>query len=259
MHPPPRPKSRDCLLRLWPLAAVLVSCGQTTIDINNREHAVDLEAQLVAYLRFDETDAGALALDASGHGHNGTPSPSAPTPNTAVPPVGFENPRSLAFDGVDQLIDLGGPPSLDLSGPITLAAWVRVVDASGYRNIIAHGFRFGPSQEISLRVHDGNYEFTFWTGSDHQATSPMTPGDIDNWHHIAGIYDGQSYKLYRDGSLIGEHADSVVPTQLDAPWAVGGRSETTPPEPRLFSGSIDEVRIYERALNDIEIRALARL
>jgi hypothetical protein len=236
-----------------------VACGETTIDITNREPDVDLESGLMAYLRFDETDAGMAALDSSGHGHDGAPTASAPLPDVSVPPVGFANPRSLAFNGTDQLIDLGNPPALDVSGRVTLAAWIRVSDANGYRNIIAHGFRFDPPQELSLRIHENSYEFTAWNSIDHEATAPMTPGDIGSWHHLAGVYDGQSYRLYRDGSLIDEHPDSFLPTQVDAPWAIGGRSTTEPPTERYYSGSIDEVRIYERALSPDEIRALARL
>ena len=238
---------------------LILACGKTTINITDRESSVDLESGLIAYLPFDETELGAPAIDASGHGHDGTPSLSPPVPDVSVPPVGFTNPRSLAFNGSDQLIDLGSPPELDVSGQITFAAWIRARETDGYRNVIAHGFRTGPSQDLCLRIHDGVYEFTAWNGVDHWARAAMTPGDVDSWHHLAGTYDGQSYRLYRDGALIQEAADSFAPEKVDAPWAVGGRSTTFPVEPRHFSGSIDEVRIYERALSDDEIRALSRL
>jgi hypothetical protein len=81
---------------------------------------------------------------------------------------------------------------------------------------------------------------------------------VDNWHHLAGVYDGESYRLYRDGELIVVHPDTFVPARVDAPWAIGGRAATMPPEGRYFSGLIDEVRIYERALSDDEVRALFR-
>jgi hypothetical protein len=239
---------------------LVVACGKTTINITDDEPPrADLESGLIAYLRFDETEAGVPAIDASGHGHDGTPSPSAPTPDVSVPPVGFSNPRSLAFNGSDQLLDLGSPPDLDVSGPVTFAAWIRALETDGYRNIIAHGYRTGPNQDLSLRIHDGVYEFTTWNGVDHWARGAITPGDVDTWHHLVGTYDGQSYRLYRDGSLIQEAPDSFAPEQLDAPWAVGGRTTAVPLDPRRFSGSIDEVRIYDRALSADEVRALARL
>jgi len=49
-------------------------------------------------------------------------------------------------------------------------------------------------------------------------------------HHLAGVYAGETYKLYRDGELIAEQADDFAPTPVDAPWAIGGRSTPTPGE-----------------------------
>jgi hypothetical protein len=129
---------------------------------------------------------------------------------------------------------------------------------NGYRNVISHGFRWMPDQELSLRIHDGYYEFLSWSGpgQEHWARAEIRSGDIDNWHHLVGVYDGRYYRLYRDGAVVAETENSFAPTQVDAPWAVGGRSATTPEETRYFEGFIDEVRIYGRALSDEEVRAL---
>jgi hypothetical protein len=245
------------------LSMAVSACGQTIISIDDsepeHESTVDLDRGLVAYFPFDETEAGTPPVDASGNGLQGTLSPNPPLPSLSVPPVGFANQRSLAFDGVEQLVDLGNPRSLDVSGNVTLSAWVRSLSVDGYRNIVVHGFRWMPNQELALRIYDGDYEFTSWNGMDHIATSPVPPGDLDNWHHLAGVYDGVTYRLYRDGELVTEHPDGFVPMPIDAPWCIGGRSTPAPPEDRFFSGLIDEVRIYGRALSADEVRALFRL
>jgi hypothetical protein len=219
---------------------------------------VDLARGLLAYLPLDEMEAGMPALDVSGHAHHGTPSANPPVPSLSVPPVGFDNPRSLSFDGVDQLIDLGNPESLNVSGNVTLSAWVRPLALDEYRNVVGHGYRWMPNGDLALRIFDEDYEFTAWDGMDHMASAPVPPGDVDNWHHLAGVYDGESYRLYRDGELIVVHPDAFQPMQVDAPWAIGGRAATMPLEGRHFSGLIDEVRIYGRALSDDEVRALFR-
>jgi hypothetical protein len=220
----------------------------------------DLDRGLLLYLPFDETEPGALARDASGNGLDGTPSESPPTPALSTPPVGFDNPRSLSFDGSSQLVDLGNPRILDVGGNTSIAAWIRPLATDGYRNVVAHGFRWQPDLEVVLRVHDDYYEFLSWTGGieDHMARAPIGAGDIDSWHHLAGVYDGLNYRLYRDGELIAQVEDRIGPTAIDAAWAIGGRSEPTPGEARYFAGLIDEVRIYGRALSDEEVRALAR-
>ena len=256
--------SRARLRAIAILAITLSACGETTITIDapetEPEAKIELERGLLAHFRFDETEAGTEAQDASGNGHHGTPSANPPTPSLTVPPVGFANPRSLDFDGVEQLIDLGNPASLDVSGNVTLAAWIRPLAIDGYRSIVAHGFRSEPNGELSIRIYEEDYEFTFWDGMDHMASAPIPPGDVDSWHHLVGVHDAGAYRLYRDGELVVEHPDTVVPTQIDTPWAVGGRSATTPPsDARFFSGLIDEVRIYGRALSRDEVRALFRL
>jgi len=243
---------------IWALAIAISACGETTITIDDSEPASDPERGLLAYLPFDEAEPGSVAIDASGHGHHGTPSANPPMPSLSVPPVGFANFRSLAFDGVEKLVDLGNPSGLDVSGNVTIAAWIRPLALDGYRNIVAHGFRRAPDAELSLRIYEGDYEFTTWDGMDHMASAPVSPGDVDNWHHVVGVHHDRSYRLYRDGKLVVEHPDSVVPTRIDASWAVGGRSATPPDEARFFSGLIDEVRIYGRALSDNEVRALFR-
>jgi hypothetical protein len=245
------------------LAISAAACGETTISVETPEpepppDTIDLERGLVAYYRFDETEPGSEVLDASGNGHAGTPTDPPPTPSTSVPPVGFANPRSLAFDGAEQLVDLGNPDGLNLSGNITVSAWIRPLALDGQRNIVAHGFRWDPKQELVLRITESTYVFNAWDGVDHWVTALVPPGDIDNWHHLAGVYESGTYRLYRDGELVAERRDAFAPRQVDAPWAIGGRSATTPPESRYFSGLIDEVRIYARALSADEVRALFR-
>jgi hypothetical protein len=243
------------------LAAALLACGETVITVETRRTpspGVDLDDGLLAYWPFDETEAGTTVVDASGHGHDGTPSPNPPAPSLSVPPVGFSNERSLSFDGVEQLVDIGNPERLDVSGNVTLSAWIRPAALDGFRNIVAHGFRNTPNRELALRIVDAEFQFTAWNSADHMASAPVPTGDVDNWHHLAGVYDGGRYLLYRDGELVAEQEDEYAPAALESPWALGGRAETTPAEGRYFSGFIDDVRIYGRALSGDEVRALFR-
>ena len=58
---------------------------------------------------------------------------------------------------------------------------------------------------------DGDYEFTAWNAIDHMVTAPVPEGDLDSWHHVAGVFDGSSYRLYRDGELLAEF--TINPTK----------------------------------------------
>jgi hypothetical protein len=267
-------------IHLGALLVMLTSaCGETTISITDPRDVesdagptVELERGLLAHLPLDESDAGALAFDVSGNEHHATPSVSPPTPSFSVPPTGFANLRSLEFSGSKQFLDLGNPPGLDIKGPVTLAAWVRPRATDGLRNIVVHGWHRQPDQELVLRVQDNIdtviqplplYGFVAWDGSNHGAVAPIPEGDVDAWHHLCGVYDGTSYRLYRDGEIIAEQADAVAPVRVDEAWAIGARGMPNPTQPetydpRYFDGMIDDVRIYGRALSHEEARALAR-
>ena len=74
-----------------------------------------------------------------------------------------------------------------------------------------------------------------------------------NWHHVVATYDGTSSKLYVDGSLEGQVAIAGTITPSTAPLAIGrnGIQDTD-----RFRGSIDDVRIYDRALSAAEVAIL---
>ena len=77
----------------------------------------------------------------------------------------------------EQLLDLGDPDTLDVSGEVTICAWIRPRAVDGYRNIVAHGFRWDPDQELVLRIQEGQYEFLAWSGAlqDHVARASLPP------------------------------------------------------------------------------------
>ncbi|MES1207982.1 MAG: LamG domain-containing protein, partial [Pseudomonadota bacterium] len=221
--------------------------------------ALDAERALVGHWTFDGAVLGAVVIDSSGHGHHGIPSVGPPMPSSSIPRGGRarSNSGSLLFDGVNQLVDLGNPPGMQISGPITLAAWVNPTATDGLRNVITHGFRFGPDQEVTLRIRDGMYQMMSWDGTERIAELAVPAADLGTWVHLCGVYDGAGYILYRNGQRVDLRDDLVPPPIVDAPWAIGGRSASTPVQsPRGFEGLIDDVRVYARALSAGEVAAL---
>jgi YD repeat-containing protein len=84
----------------------------------------------------------------------------------------------------------------------------------------------------------------------------MPAGDIGQWVHLAGVYDpaaGQ-WRLYRNGQLLASTTDATGAVAVNGNWAIGARGAGTE---RFFQGTIDEVRIYSRALDLGEIAVLA--
>ena len=231
------------------------ACSNTTLDL------FDPDLGLVAHWALDEAQPGSTAVDSSGFGSRGTPSANPPTPTTDVPPVHFYDPYSLAFNGTDQLLDLGNPGILNLGGPVSMAAWVRPTALDGYHNVVTHGYTWTPSYNLALRIYLGAYQFTYWDGVDHIASAPAPAGDAGAWVHLCGIFDGASYYLYRNGALVVSTSDATVPVAgvSGAIWAIGGRAAQPPGDATDFlQGQIDDVRIYGRALSGAEVEALYR-
>jgi hypothetical protein len=244
-------------IAVWFLGAVLVAgaaCSDTTLDFFNPDLG------LLAHWSLDESQPGSAVVDSSGFGNHGTPSTNPPVPTQGVPPVHFQDRFSLSFNGQDQWIEIGNPPLLNVGGPISVAAWLRPrrIDTRG--NVIAHGYRFGPSYDFALRVDTGTYVFTTWDSINHEAGATIPASDVGTWVHLCGVFDGAAYRLYRNGTLAATTADATAPqANIDATWAIGARApQPTGGVDNLIQADIDDVRIYGRALNSAEVEALYR-
>ena len=231
-----------------------------------------LNRGLVAYWKLDEQNADDPALDsASGDvALSGAPV-NGPQPSSQTPSVGFADPRSRSFNGQDQYLRVLDNDTLSFSVEITLAAWVNVTalnDTCQY--VIGHGYCLDPPGEVVLRmgslscgpaVAPHYWAVGSWLLAEHSATAVVDEADLGVWIHLVGTYDGQAWHLYRNGEEIGSQASTVGAVPVRSDWAIGARAPGVPPcvpEPaeRFFGGSIDEVRIYRRALAAAEVREL---
>lgn len=228
-------------------------CGDSTLDL------FDPDRGLLGHWAFDEDTPGAMARDSSPFGFDAMPSVDPPTPTRDVPPVHFPDPFSLSFSGTDQWVVVGNPPLLNAGGPISIAAWVRPANVDDYHNVLAHGWRNNPNHDVALRIHAGNYEFTYWNSADHMASAPVPAGDIGTWVHLCGVFDGATYFIYRNGALAASADDATTPpANIDTPWAIGGRAPQPDNLGRVMAGGIDDLRLYGRALTAGEVDALYR-
>jgi hypothetical protein len=230
------------------------ACHDTTVDIFNADLG------LLAHWPLDESEPGSIAVDVSGFGNHGKPSSNPPTPNSKTPPVHFQDRFSLSFNGQDQWIEIGNPPLLNIGGAVSVAAWLRPANIESRGNVVAHGYRFGPSYDFALRVDAGSYVFTTWDSVNHQAAAAIPASDVGTWVHLCGVFDGAAYRLYRNGVLEATTVDATAPQpNVDAIWAIGARApQPTGGVDNLIQADIDDVRIYGRALTSAEVEALYR-
>lgn len=168
---------------------------------------------------------------------------------TSTPPATGNS--ALDFDGSDNYVEVTHSTSINPIDSITVEAWINVDSLGGYRGIVGKWHSDLAKRSYLLTVDGVNVEFFICNGDNYlYASKPLTAGV---WHYVVGTYDGANILVYVDGV-----AGTPTPTSIfinfgtDVNVRIGSFfSESLV---HLFDGVIDEVRIYNRALNQTEIR-----
>jgi uncharacterized repeat protein (TIGR01451 family) len=202
-------------------------------------------AGLLGYWALNEA-SGPVALDSSGAARNGN--------IIDATRVSGKFGGALSFNGTSSSVEIPNEAALNFSGQITMAAWIRPQSTVGIQNILAHGYTLTPARSVFLRINNGFYQAGSQDGSTLAASAPIPSGDIGNFVHITGVYNGSAWIIYRNGVALNTVATGVGAVTVDLAWAIGARAGGTD---RYFNGVIDEVRLYNRALTDAEIAVLA--
>lgn len=182
------------------------------------------------------------ATDTSGNGNNGSPIGS-PTYGTGK--IG----KAVILNGSTQYISVANNAALSPSS-ITVAMWAYVPStlASAYPGFIGKGNQYGMYIDGGSGVN--RLVFTVDTYSGQTIAS----GEItfDAWTHVVGTYDGANTKIYINGTLASSSPYAPgIPSGSSALLVGGGTLGGS-----NYTGSIDEVRIYNRALSSTEVTDL---
>jgi hypothetical protein len=214
----------------------------------------------VGHWTFEEGD-GYTTADVSGNGNDGMIWNEGVNWSTDTPTgTGY----SLEFAGKTGGVYIGDPEILQIVGDITLAAWIKTGPATeNWQNIIVKGHGIG---ENVLRLDGNGHPSQIWCGSydntDHMVKSyELSDFEFDRWLHAVGTYssiDGV-WTLYFDGEFVDQVADITGAVTVDRGWAIGARAPDSTgifPTERHFEGLIDDARIYNVALTEVEVAAL---
>ncbi len=160
--------------------------------------------------------------------------------------AGFD--AALAFDGVDDYATTGSAKFPQIERPQTHSLWVKPEGALAGRQCLLV-LRRAMSSGIALTLEDGvPLAVNVWGPRD--LVRAEAPLPLAEWHHLAYVLESAGSKLYVDGRLVGTGsppATNRTPT-LGFIGSMDGFSE-------MFRGSLDEVRVYDRALTGQEVAA----
>ena len=158
---------------------------------------------------------------------------------------------ALDLDGDGDYVDCGYAPQLDITEQITFTYWMYAVALDKPWNTTLSR---GDDSWRSSRANENNFMEAAVGGTSGNYIYGVTPVDDDKWHHVAAVYDGATFSLYVDGQLDASEESTGLITVSSYPLYIGNNSQNTD---REWTGLIDEVMIYNRALSEPEVRYLA--
>lgn len=219
----------------------------TLVDIGYHYAAPAEEGTgLVGYWRLDES-GGTVANDSSGNGLHGT---LVNGPVWTAAHVG----NGVALDGINDQVRVPDAPALRLTEGFTLAFWVRKhAEIADFALYLGKG---GPNTR-NFAVWDlagpaGNLMLQFQSPSgDYRTLVSRQSLSVDRWYHIACTWDGSTGRIFIDGlldstgSMAGPAATSADPLVMGYAGYHG-----------RFAGVLDEVKVFNRALELAEIAGL---
>ncbi|MFH0889664.1 MAG: LamG domain-containing protein [Candidatus Aenigmatarchaeota archaeon] len=209
----------------------------------------DMSSGLVGYWKFDEA-SGATAADSSGNGNNGNLMPSCP--DCPVQTAGLSK-NALKFDGDNDYVSVGNPTSLQMVNNFVVMMWINLdaIQINSFYDPISHG-------------HDSTRGWV-WQGSGTALSALFGDGTLTagptfsidlrgaGWHHLTAVKSAtDGVTLYLDGKR-----DNTMPSKTGSIVLFPGSNLEIGKDnnvDREAKGLIDDVKIYNRAVGDLDIQ-----
>jgi hypothetical protein len=236
------------------LAAALVASAPSSLPLLAADSvgtlSLDNDPHLVGWWKFDEA-TGKTATDSSKQAHPGTLEGALSFDSSSVPGrVG----KALKFEGNGDGVRITGYKGITGTQARSIAVWIKTAASSG--DLVAWGtdehgqmWTFGHVRGRVGVTPKGGYLY-------------MKAGTHDDaWHHVAVTVEAADppnlhdhAKLYRDGEVA--EIDDIGLLDL---WPIETGNSLDVTIGRGFKGVLDDLRLYDRALSEDEIKAIFRL
>lgn len=218
-----------------------------------KTNEIDLNSGLVAYYPFDGN-----ASDMSGNGNDGTVFGA-----TLSTDRHGQNEKAYYYDGINDWIEVNDHESFNFEShdPFSISVWVKASQLKsrfsprsviekwsgpqGYPFVI-RAYEYGGSKTLAFARYDGN-----------QNPHALVEDDslLNAYGQVIAVSNGNEMKIYFNGSLKDSITFELGDTQNSSNLFFGKRGSND----EFFNGYIDDVRLYNRALNSDETKALYEL
>jgi len=239
--------------------------AETVVGITLKTNP-DLERGLVGHWTFDGADMTSNVADVSGGDNHGSLNGQAAT-TTVHGVIG----QALEFDGANDYVEVEDDSSLDLSSSLTVGAWInaqslKTSDVTQWDSLVTKGGDGETAADnhnfaLAYNGHSGFGTVNRWvfllensSGSNCNLVGNAA-ASLNTWYHVVGVFDddNNAIRIYVDGAEQNSGACSLTVNTNDLPVRFGD-DQSSPGTP--FDGTLDDVRIYNRALSADEVSRL---
>jgi uncharacterized repeat protein (TIGR01451 family) len=176
--------------------------------------------------------------------------------------------QAFSFDGSDDFVRVPTSSSLNPIGSFSIDAWIfptqdtqgHIVskwgDEGEWGNERAYSFHTLPLRALRFAISDDAHQLD---SPFHEFDTPANVITLNVWNHVAAVYDQPSgtRRIYVNGALVAERTDPpITVTDSIADLTIGVELDSPTSFRGFFTGLIDEVEIYNRALSAAEIQAI---
>jgi hypothetical protein len=227
----------------------VASTGSNTVSVVGSTTCALPSPSPVAHWKLDEA-SGTSAADSSGNGATGT------LLNGATFAGGLTG-NAVSLDGVDDIVRIANAPQLFMTGDMTVSAWIKIAAMpTSSAAVLTKGQTYGLHYQS-----DGSVLFQIWIDGVTQSNAGTKWGTVVNplkvsagqWYMLTGVKQGSTIYAYLNGSLVASAPIAFVPPITTALVRIGHAGYGG-----LHKGLADDVRVYDRALSQAQIAALAR-
>ncbi len=157
---------------------------------------------------------------------------------------------ALSFNGTNASVTVPDSATLDLTTGMTLEAWVRPAVAGGWRTAIAKdqpgNLAYGLYTNTNGTFPGGEIS----VGGTQRSMNGTSTLPVGSWSHVAATYDGATLRIFVNGTQSAQLAVAGSIATSSSALHIGGNGVWG----EWFNGTIDEVRVYNRALSAAELQ-----